>query len=101
MGSVVVVNDVSPVVRTCYVDRVGYCGFGVVGIFKTQRPFLFVCCIRYIDREPQEVYSKIIVFACQNCLKRSIRVTHTFFQIFQFYKLDKNRKIIPRYKEYH
>ena len=82
MCSVVVVNDVSPVVRACYVDRVGYCGFGVVGIFKTQRPFLFVCCIRYIDREPQEVYSKIIVFACQNCLKKSIRVTHTFLKMF-------------------
>ena len=57
MGSVVVVDDVSPVVRTGDVDRVGYCGLVVVGIFKTQHPLLFVCCIRYIDREPQEVYS--------------------------------------------
>ena len=87
MGSVVVVNDVSPVVRACYVDRIWYCGFGVVGIFKTQHPFVFVCCIRYIDREPQEVYSEIVVFACQNCLNSSYRNTHFLFRFFfKYYK---------------
>ena len=82
MGSVVEVNDVSPVVRTCYVDRVGHCGFGIVSVFKTHNPFLFVCCIRYVDGETQEVYSEIVVFACQNCENSSFRITHIFKRFF-------------------
>ena len=40
---VVVVDDVSPMVRTGDVDRIKYCGSGVVGVPKTQHPVLFVC----------------------------------------------------------
>ena len=42
-SSVVVVDDVSPVVRTSDVDRIRYRGFGVVGVPKTQHSVLFVC----------------------------------------------------------
>ena len=49
MGSVVVVDDVSPVVKTCDVDRVRYCGSGVVGVPKTQHSVLFVCRARNVD----------------------------------------------------
>ena len=61
MGSVVVVDDVSPVVRTGDVDRIRYRGFGVVGVPKTQYSILFVCCVRNVDRESQEERSEIIV----------------------------------------
>ena len=45
MSPVVVVNDVSPVVRTGDVDRVRYRGCGVGGVPKTQYSVLFVCCV--------------------------------------------------------
>ena len=51
MSSVVVVDDVSPVVRTGDVDRVRYRGSGVVGVPKTQHSVLFVCCVGDVDRE--------------------------------------------------
>ena len=62
MSSVVVVDDVSPMVRTGDVDRIRYRGSGVVGVPKTQHSVLFVCCVGYVDRESQEVLSVIIVF---------------------------------------
>ena len=43
VSSVVVVDDVSPVLRTGDVDRIKYCGTCVVGVPKTQHPVLFVC----------------------------------------------------------
>ena len=43
MSSVVVVDNVSPLVRTGDVDRIWYRGFGVVGVPKTQHSVLFVC----------------------------------------------------------
>ena len=43
MRPAVVVDDVSPVVRTGDVDSVGYCGSGVVGVPKTQHSVVFVC----------------------------------------------------------
>ena len=45
MSSVVVVDDVSPMVRTGDVEFVRYCGSGVVGVPKTQHSVLFVCCV--------------------------------------------------------
>ena len=54
MSSVVVVNDVSPVVRTGDVDRIYYRYPGVVGVPKTQHSVLFVCCVGGVDREAQE-----------------------------------------------
>ena len=54
MSSVVVVDDVSPVVRTGDVDRVRYRGSGVVGVPKTQHTILFVCSVGYVDRESQK-----------------------------------------------
>ena len=45
MSPVVVVDDVSPVVRTGDVDRVRYRGSGVDGVSKTEHSVLFVCCV--------------------------------------------------------
>ena len=49
MSSVVVVDDVSPVVRTGDVYRIRYRGPGVVGVPKTQHPVLFVCCVGEVN----------------------------------------------------
>ena len=54
MSSVVVVDDVSPVIRTGDVDRIRYRGSGVVGVPKTQHSVLFVCCVGDVDREAEE-----------------------------------------------
>ena len=62
MSSVVVVDDVSPAVRTGDVDRIRYRGSGVVGVPKIQHSVLFVCCVGDIDKESQELLSVIIVF---------------------------------------
>ena len=57
MSSIIVVDDVSPVVRTGDVDRIRYRGSGVPGVPKTQRPAIFVCCVGDLDGEPQKVSS--------------------------------------------
>ena len=57
MSPVVIVDDVSPVVRTGDVDRVRYRGSGVVGVLKTQYSVLHVCCVGDVDGEPQKVSS--------------------------------------------
>ena len=62
MSPVVVVDDVSPVVRTGDVDRIRYRGSGVVGVPKTQHPVLFVCCVGDVDGEPQKECSEPVVF---------------------------------------
>ena len=54
MSPVVVVDYVSPVVRTGDVDRIWYRGSGVVGVLKTQHSVLFVCCVGDVDGEPQK-----------------------------------------------
>ena len=54
MSPVVVVDDVSPVVRTGDVDRIRYRGVGVAGVPKTQHSVLFVCCVGNIHRKTQE-----------------------------------------------
>ena len=42
VSSIVVVNNVSSVVWTGYVDRIRYCGSGVIGVPETQHAVLFV-----------------------------------------------------------
>ena len=54
MSSGVVVDNVSPVVRTGDVDRVRYRGSGEHGVPITQHSVLFVCCVGNIHRKPQE-----------------------------------------------
>ena len=54
MSPVVVVDDISPVVRTFYVDRIRYGGPSVVRIPKTQHSVLFVSCIGQVNRESQK-----------------------------------------------
>ena len=54
MSPVVIVYDVSPVVRTGDVDRIRYRGCGVVGVPKTRHSVLFVCCVGDVHRESQE-----------------------------------------------
>ena len=62
MSPVVVVDDVSPVVRTGDVNRIRYRGSGVVCVPKTQNSVLFVCCVGDVHRESQEILSVNIVF---------------------------------------
>ena len=62
MSSVVVVDDVSPVVRTGDVDRVRYGGSGVVCVPKTQHPIVLVCGVRDEDKESQGDRCEKIVF---------------------------------------
>ena len=62
MSPVIVVDDVSPMVRTGDVDRIRYRGCGVVGVPKTQYSVLFVCCVGDVDRESQEEACVSIVF---------------------------------------
>ena len=61
MSPVVVVDDVSPVVRTGDVDRIRYRCSGVVGVPKTQHSVLFVCCVGDVDGEPQKDFSVNII----------------------------------------
>ena len=62
MSPVVVVDDVSPVVRTGDVDRIRCRGSGVVNVPKTQHSVLLVCCVGDVDRESQDEASINIVF---------------------------------------
>ena len=62
MSPVVVVDNVSPVVRTGYVDRIRYCGSGVIGVPKTQLSVFFVCCVGDEDGESKKVASEWIVY---------------------------------------
>ena len=62
MSSVVVVYDVSPVVRTGDVDRIRYRGIGVAVVPKTQHSVLFVCCVGDADGEPQKESSEPVIF---------------------------------------
>ena len=60
MSSVVVVDDVSPVVLTSDVDRIRYRISGVVGVLKTQHSIFLVCCVGDKDRESKESTSNQI-----------------------------------------
>ena len=60
MSSVVVVDDVSPVIRTGDVDRIRYRGSCVDGVPKTQHPVLFVCCVGDEDGVAQESAGVIV-----------------------------------------
>ena len=62
MSSVVVVDDVSSVIRTGDVDRIRYGSVGVVGVHKAQHSVLFVNCVGDVHRESQEHPSVKIVF---------------------------------------
>ena len=54
MDSLVVVDDVSPVVRTVDVGRIRYRGSGVDGVPKTQHSVHFICCVRDVDGVTEE-----------------------------------------------
>ena len=54
MSSVVVIDDVSPVVLTADVDRIRYRDSGVVGVLKTQHSIFLVCCVGDKDRKSKE-----------------------------------------------
>ena len=58
MSPVVVVDNVPPVAKTGDVDRIRYCGSGMISmvdVLKTQHPVLFVCCVRYEHGKSQEI----------------------------------------------
>ena len=54
MSSVVVVDDVSPMVWTADVDGIRYRGSVVGSVPKTQHSVFLVCCIGDIDRKSKE-----------------------------------------------
>ena len=62
MGSVVV-DDVSPIVRTSDVDRIRYRGSGVVGVPKTQFSVLFVCCVGDVDGKSKKSRGVTVAFS--------------------------------------
>ena len=74
MSSVVVVDDISPVVRTCDVERVIYCGCCIVGVPKTQHSVLFVCCVGDVDRKSQERPTWPKIFIQRTLIKKILNV---------------------------
>ena len=62
MSSVVIVNDVSPMLDTGDIDRIRYRGSGVVGVPKTHHTVLFVSCVGDVDGKSQEKLCVCIVF---------------------------------------
>ena len=62
MSPVVVVDNVSTVVRTGDVDSISNCDTGVDGVPKTQHSVLCVCRVGDVDRESQEIRSVTIVY---------------------------------------
>ena len=69
MSSVVVVDDVSPVVRTYDVDGIRYSGSGVICVMKTQHSVLFVWCIWYVHRKSKEILHIQIACIYENKLQ--------------------------------
>lgn len=55
VSSVVVVNEVYPVIRAGDYDRIRYCGSTVMGIHNTQHSVLFIGCVRYLDGKPKKI----------------------------------------------
>ena len=80
MCPVVVVDDVSPVVRTGYVDRIRNRSSGVVGVPKAQNSVFFVGCVRDVDRKPKKVWVVSVEFVWnETCsLKYKIRVCEKY-----------------------
>ena len=62
MCPVVVVDDVSPMVRTGYVDRIRNRSSGVDGVPKAQNPIFFVGCVRDVDRKPKKIWVVSVEF---------------------------------------
>ena len=56
MSPVVVVDDVSPMVRTADVDRVSYRDPFVIGVSETQHSFISVCCIWQYNEKPSRYF---------------------------------------------
>ena len=65
MSPFVVVDDVSPAVRTGDVDRIRYRDSGVVGVHKTQHSMFLDCCDGDIDRDSKESTSTQINAICK------------------------------------
>ena len=63
VSSVVVVDNVSTVVKTGDVDRIGYCGNCVVRVPKTQHSVLFICCVRYVYGESKKKWAENVASA--------------------------------------
>ena len=74
MSSVVVVDDISPVVRTGDVDRIRYRGAGVVGVPKTQSSVLVVCCVGDVHGKSQEGPTVPRIFIYRTMIKRIYNV---------------------------
>ena len=49
MSSVIVIDYISPMIRTGDVDRIRYCGSGIVCVLETQDSGFLNCCVGYVE----------------------------------------------------
>ena len=66
MSSIVVVDDVSPIVTACNGQVVRYWGSGIVCVLETRYTILFIGCIRNENRESKKSAGVIVSFIYQN-----------------------------------
>ena len=64
MSSVVIVRDVSTMVKASDVNRIRYCGSCVNGVSKTQNSVLFIGCVGYVDGKTKKKSTVHVVFIC-------------------------------------
>ena len=66
VSSIVVVDDVSPIVTACYGQVVRYWASGIVCVLETRYTIIFIGCIRYIYGESKKSTSVLEAFNYQN-----------------------------------
>ena len=66
VSSIVVVDDVSPIVTACYGQVVRYCRSGIACVLETRYTILFIGCIRNINGESKKSTSVLEAFTYQN-----------------------------------
>lgn len=85
-GSVVVIDDVSAVRYTGYIDMIWYRVSCVAGVFETEKTVFLDRCIRYVHRESKESTSEVVhfVYKCIRCytFKCTTRMAITFVSAF-------------------
>ena len=60
VNSVVVVIDVSAMIRAGDYDRIRFYGSSVMGIHNTQHTVLFIGCVKYVDENPRKCELKLL-----------------------------------------
>lgn len=96
-GSVVVIDDVSAVRYTGYIDMIRYRISCVAGVFETEKTVFLGRCIRYVNRESKESTSEVVdfIYKCTrrytfNCTTRmAIAFVSAFIELCHFAKQNK------------